>query len=106
MAFTLGIYQRSAVSFDIDVRLRSTSALCVREARDEAVSKRVYEEAVVVADDFGVVSAEIDHFIYELFLFSVDDRDDLILRLEADEGRVGVFIGDAVDFGRRPAEVV
>src|SRR5919112_678357 len=71
-----------------------------------AVAKGVDEQPVVVASNLGVAHAEVHHLLNE-FLFIVAERlDDLILGLEADEGRVGVLVCDTVHLGGRPTEVV
>ena len=62
--------------------------MALREARDLAVAEGVDEEPVVVADDLGVAEAELDHLLDELVFLAGYRLDDLILRLEVDQGRV------------------
>lgn len=80
--------------------------LAVRQPWDLAVAEGVDEELVVVAGGLGVVLAEVHHLLDELVFFAAYGDDDLILGLEAYDGRVGVFVRDAVNFGSGPAQVV
>src|SRR5918997_5038983 len=78
----------------------------IRQARDLAVAEGVDKQPVVVAGDLGVAGAELYHLLDELLFFAAYRLDDLILGLEAYDGRVGVLVGNTVDLGGRPAEVV
>src|ERR671920_2451900 len=77
-----------------------------RQFRDLAVAESVDEQSVVVASDLRVAHAEVHHLLDELLLIVTDRLDDLILGLEADDGRVGVLVRDTVHLGGRPTEVV
>lgn len=77
-------------------------ALTAGEAWDAAATEVVHEQSVAVADEFRVAAAEV----HELVFFATDGRDNLVLRLEAYESRVGVLIREAMDLGCRPAKVV
>ncbi len=81
-------------------------ALIAGEAWDAAAAEVVHEQSVVVADEFRVAAAEVYHLVHELVFFATDGRDNLVLRLEAYESRVGVLIREAMDLGCRPAKVV
>src|SRR4028119_1323160 len=74
----------------------------VSQARDLAVAEGVYEQPVVVARGRGVAVGEVHHLLDELILSAAYGLYDLILGLEADEGRVGVLVRDAVNLGRGP----
>src|SRR5918997_4290330 len=76
------------------------------QTRDLAVAKSVDEQPVVVAGDLGVAHTKVHHLLDEFLLLAADRLDDLILGLEVDDGRVGVFVRDAVHLGGRPTEVV
>src|SRR5215217_9194492 len=80
-------------------------ALRVRQLWDLAVAESVDEQPVVVPSNLGVAHAEVRHLLDELLFIATDRLDDLILGLEADEGGVGVLVGDAVYLGGRPSKV-
>src|SRR5829696_1579024 len=86
--------------------LLNSGASPARQPRNLAVAESVDEQPVVVASDLGVAHAEVHHLLYESVLLTADHLGDRILGLEADNGRVGVLVRDAVHLGRRPTKVV
>src|ERR687893_853314 len=94
------------VCSQIDEFVLSGAISSALQPRNLAVAESVDEQPVVVASNLGVAHTEAHHLPDELLLVATERLDDLILSLEADEGRVGVLISDTVHLGGRSTEIV
>src|SRR5215210_2453515 len=77
-----------------------------RQPRNLTVAEGIDEQPVIVASNLGVAGAEVHHLLDELLLVATDRLDDLILSLEADDGRVGVLVRDTVHLSGCSTKVV